>query len=221
MINLMLKKYLPKIALIMLIAAIFALIGLAILVHYHSVFRLDIFLSRDIQSEGDTATRKTLILNYLEFVSYFGKAFVTAVMVFVVAAVFWLYKYYRETIFVLCTPIAAGINFIVKLIVDRPRPNGSLVNVLDHELDPSFPSGHVNFYVVFFGFLIAAMFMTPKIPLWIRILVGFFSLAMIISISFSRIYLGAHWATDVLGGYLLGFILLSILLYFYLRPTTS
>ena len=217
----MLKKYLPKIAGILLIIAIIALIGLAFLVHYHSVFRLDIFLSRDIQAEGDTAARKSAILSVLTWVSYFGKPLVAAAMVFVVAAVFWLLKYYRETIFVLCTPIAAGINFIVKLIVDRPRPSDTLVAVLDRELDPSFPSGHVNFYVVFFGFLIATMFMTPKIPLWIRVLVGLFSLVMIIAVSFSRIYLGAHWATDVLGGYLLGFILLSILLYFYFQPINN
>lgn len=217
----MLKKYLPKIAGILLIAAIVALIGLAILVHYHSIFRLDIFLSRDIQAEGDTAARKSAILDVLTAVSYFGKPFVAGVMVFIIAAIFWLAKYYRETIFVLCTPIAAGINFIVKLIVDRPRPDGSLVNVLDRELDPSFPSGHVNFYVVFFGLLIAIMIKQQKIPLAVRILVIGFSLIMIVSVSFSRIYLGAHWATDVLGGYLIGFILLSIMLYFYFKSNAK
>ena len=205
----------------MLVVAIIVLIDLAFLVHYHSVWGLDVYLSRDIQAEGDTANRKSAILDVLTWVSYFGKPVVTGVMIFVVAAIFWLLKYYRETIFVLLTPVAAAINFVVKLIVDRPRPDGSLVHVLDRELDPSFPSGHVNFYVVFFGFLIAAMFFTPKIPLWIRVLVALFSTAMIISISFSRIYLGAHWATDVLGGYLLGLILLSILLYFYLKPKTD
>lgn len=217
----MLKKYLPKVALIMLIVAIVALIGLAILVHYHSIFRLDLFLSRDIQSEGDNPERKSLILHFLLFVSFFGKTLVAAVMVFIVAALFWLYKFYRETIFVLLTTIAAGINFLVKILVDRPRPSGNLVNVLDHELDPSFPSGHVNFYVVFFGLIIAIMLVQQKIPLWIRIPAIAFSLMMIITISFARIYLGAHWATDVLGGYLLGFILLSILLYFYLKPPSQ
>ena len=214
----MLKKYLPKVALIMLLVSILALIILAILVHYHSVWSLDIYLSRDIQTEGDSAAKRTLILNILTFVSFFGKTAVAGAMVVATATIFWLLKYYRETIFILLTPVAASINFIVKLIVDRPRPDGSLVHVLDREFDPSFPSGHVNFYVVFFGFLIATMFMTPKIPLWIRVAVVLISITMIISVSFSRIYLGAHWATDVLGGYLLGSILLSILLYFYLKP---
>ena len=74
----MLKKYLPKIALIMLLVSIFALIILAILVHYHSVWSLDIYLSRDIQAEGDTVTRKSVILDVLTWVSYFGKPIVAA-----------------------------------------------------------------------------------------------------------------------------------------------
>jgi len=216
----MLKKYLPKIALGLLIIAIVALIALGILVHYHSVFKLDLFLSRDLQGEGDTPERKALILNFLLFVSFFGKAFVTAAMVFITAAIFYLYKFYREVIFIIITPIAAGVNALVKLIVDRPRPSDNLISIIDRELDPSFPSGHVNFYVVFFGLLIAIMLSQQKIPLIFRFLSIGFSLIMIVSVSFSRIYLGAHWATDVLGGYLLGFILLSILLYFYFRPTS-
>ena len=206
----MLKKYLP---IIMFIGAILAFTCLAILVHYHSVLSLDVTLSRYIQGEGN--------FGILNRVSYFGKPVVALIMVFITGVIFWVFNYYRETIFVLLTLVASGIHSVVKRIVDRPRPDDSLINVLSHEHSQSFPSGHVNFFVVFFGFVIVAMLMKPKISRPIRVLVVLISLFMIVSVSFSRIYLGTHWASDVLGGYLLGYSLLSILLYFYLKPNLN
>lgn len=212
------NKIYRKISIALFICAILALIVLAILVHYHNVFRLDLFLSRDLQSEGDTEQKRSLIFHFLVFVSYFGKPVISAILVVGSALVFWLLKYYQETVFCLLTPLAALINAIVKIIVDRPRPSEQLVQILDRQLDPSFPSGHVVFYTVFFGFIFVTMFMAKKISFWLRIMVATICLGMIVAISISRVYLGAHWFSDILGGYLLGFALLLILLNFYLVP---
>jgi undecaprenyl-diphosphatase len=80
-----------------------------------------------------------------------------------------------------------------------------------------FPSGHVVHYVVFFGFILTVMIVNKKIPLFWRIFIGIFCTFLIFTISISRIYLGAHWATDVMGGYLYGFVYLGIILKFYLK----
>lgn len=208
-------KFFKRISNLLLIIAAISFIALAIFVHYHKVLGLDVFLSRDLQAEGDTASRQTLIFDFFYAVSFIGKTLIAAILVFLVALGFWLLKYYRETIFCLLTPIAAAINSGIKLIVNRPRPIDGIVNVVSPEMDASFPSGHVVFYTVFFGFLIATMFFTPKIPKWLRIIICIISAGLIISVSFSRVYLGAHWATDVVAGYLEGFILLFLLLYFY------
>lgn len=211
------KTY-QKISIALFICAILALVALAILAHYHNLFRLDLFLSRDLQSEGDTEQKRSAIFHFLVFISYFGKPVVAAILVVVSAMIFWSFKYYRETIFCLLTPITSGINAVVKLIVDRPRPSEQLVQILDRQLDPSFPSGHVVFYTVFFGYLFVTMFIVKKISLWFRITIAIICLSMIITVSISRVYLGAHWFSDILGGYLLGFALLLILLNFYLKP---
>jgi undecaprenyl-diphosphatase len=67
----------------------------------------------------------------------------------------------------------------------------------------SFPSGHTVHYVVFFGFLCFLVFtlLRPRALRWamLGLLAG-----MMLLVGPARIHLGAHWASDVLGGYLFG-----------------
>jgi undecaprenyl-diphosphatase len=193
--------------------AFLALIILSVFVHYYPVLRLDVSISRDLQSEGSTALNKGFIYWTLVLVSSMGNVIPSAVIVLGLSALFWLYKYKKEAVFILLAPLSVVLNSILKLIINRPRPTSSLVNVVFPEANSSFPSSHT----VLFGFLILATFNAKKFPLWLRVVIGLFSAAMIILVSFSRIYLGAHWASDVVGGYIFGGILLLILIQIYER----
>lgn len=197
--------------------ALLALTVLSIFVHYMPVLRLDVSISRDLQSEGSTILTRGLIYWTLVLVSSMGNVIPSAVIVLGLSALFWLYRYKKEAIFILLAPIAVGLNSILKLIINRPRPTSSLVNVVFPETNSSFPSSHTVFYTVLFGFLILAAFNAKRFPLWLRIVIGLFSAAMIVLVSFSRIYLGAHWASDVIGGYIFGGILLLIMIQIYER----
>lgn len=200
-----------------LVALGIILIILTYIVYKHPVMDFDISISKELQAEGDTPFKRILIYNILAAVSYIGRTTVAVWVVLAFSFLFWLLKYYWENLFCMLTLFSAVINSIVKFLIHRPRPTDSLINVLDQEMTPSYPSGHVVFYTVFFGYLIVAMFFTPKIPKIIRIIIGLISFTLIILVSISRIYLGAHWVTDVVAGYLVGIILLGILLYFYLK----
>lgn len=96
-----------------------------------------------------------------------------------------------------------SLNTVVKLVMLRPRPTSVQVRTLVHEASTSFPSGHVMHYVTFYGF---AAFLACRLlpPSKLRsFLVSFFVL-LVVTVGFSRIFLGAHWVSDVVAGYFFG-----------------
>jgi membrane-associated phospholipid phosphatase len=108
----------------------------------------------------------------------------------------------------------AALNAAIKLIIHRPRPLASLVHVMQILNSYSFPSGHVMFYTVFFGFLIFIIYTRLRAtPFRNLLLILFGSLVGLVGVS--RIYLGEHWASDVLGGYLLGSLCLLVAIRIY------
>lgn len=104
---------------------------------------------------------------------------------------------------------------VVKVLIARPRPNPTLIHQVGNLFGKdSFPSGHVLFYVGFFGLLTFLLEKRFKKTL-ARDLITVLFLVLMISIGISRIYLGAHWFSDVLGAYLLGFIWLNFVVFIY------
>lgn len=153
----------------------------------------------------------------MKLVSYPGYMPYAPIMVILTAFVFYVCKFKREALFILFTMLSGLVSTIVKFLVNRPRPDSDVVKVALETHQQSFPSGHVMFYVMFFGFVVLLMYMLKSIYNPIRIVVGIFSIIMIFIIPISRIYLGAHWLTDVIGAFLLGMLCLYALGYFYLK----
>lgn len=94
------------------------------------------------------------------------------------------------------------LNIVIKNIVGRPRPIG---HNLITEGGYSFPSGHSMISMAVYGFLIYYIYKNVNNKLWKWILIIILSLLILI-IGFSRIYLGVHYASDVLAGFLLALI---------------
>lgn len=152
-------------------------------------------------------------------ISFFGELPYSLLSVVIVAAIFYWQKYKREALFISTTLLSGLIILGVKNIINRPRPTSFYVRLVEVNRFQSYPSGHTLSYVLFFGFLIILMKTLPGIPKVTRLIVSYISAFLIITIAPSRIYLGAHWFTDTLGGFLLGLICLFPLCYFYFKKS--
>jgi len=111
---------------------------------------------------------------------------------------------------------------VIKHLMNRARPSPALVHAVQPDLNHgqfSFPAGHVVSYVAMFGFLLYLSLHMPSS--WRRVVerLGFGALIALIGIS--RIYEGEHWASDVLAGYLLGFVGLMLTIWLYRIRTPS
>ena len=194
-------------------------IGFVVLTIFISVFPnsfVDLEFSQEMQ-EHQNPTLDAL----MKLVSWFGYSPGSIILVLSGGLFFFIFKYRKEALYVLITSLSGLVTLLVKIVVNRPRPTEPLVRIVQKVNQQSFPSGHVLFYIVFFGFLTVLMYHLKTIPKIVRISVAAISMLLIFAIPFSRIYLGAHWFTDVLGGFLLGMLCLYALCAFYFRKTVK
>jgi len=188
-----------KIALIFLL-----LLALAIVLSYAaSKFTV---LPFDLKSYHELQEEASLPFNLLmQTVSYLGETAVALALMTIAVSTFALRRQWLEAIFMLTTTSSIFLTFALKEFIHRTRPfpltessSGFMQGINQY----SYPSGHVLFFVVFFGFFayLAWIHFAGKM----RVIVITTCLALIVLIGPSRVFLGAHWASDVVGGYLSG-----------------
>src|SRR5690606_7410524 len=120
------------------------------------------------------------------------------------AAGWFVLGFRLEALFQLLAWGTGLISFLVKRIMQRPRPNHPEIAIAVARIGgTSFPSGHVLNYMGVYGFLAFLLDTLVRPDLLRKVLVG--ALVGLLSlVGASRIYLGHHWLTDVSASYLLG-----------------
>lgn len=106
------------------------------------------------------------------------------------------------------------INSFLKLSFGRERPRSEYVDNMWFDTF-SFPSGHASGSIIAYGLLIYLAWHFLPTP-WAIVLTAVLTF-LIILIGISRVYLGAHYASDVLGGWIIGSITLLVIILF-VRP---
>lgn len=111
---------------------------------------------------------------------------------------------------------AVLLTTIMKIAVGRERPD---FLVLATEQSPSFPSGHTTAATIFYGLIGICLILAAK-SLWKKIAFAVVTLLIITFVMLSRIYLGAHFPTDVLAGFCFGMasVFISVIVYQSMLP---
>jgi membrane-associated phospholipid phosphatase len=200
-----------KILALTIAVLILGFIILTAVVYFLPTTLIDLNISSRIQSYHNDVLDK-----FMAFISWFGTMPWSLVTVLCTALVFLLSGYKREAVFTVLTLSSGLLSTVIKLLINRERPGKDVVRIIEITRQQSFPSGHTLFYTIFFGFLIIIMGNLKGLPQIIRISVMTIAGFMILTVPLSRIYLGAHWFTDVLAGAILGILSLFVLGYYYL-----
>ncbi len=181
--------------------------------HANPVSPVDVHITREFQ-ENPTSWLHIL----MAIISYPGSTFLLPVMVLLTALGCWFIGLRLEGVVIAALSIvSSALNVGLKLLVERPRPNAQLVEVFQKATGNSFPSGHVMAYLAFWGLLFSLGIILFRGFRWWRILLLTISAIFVALVGPSRIYLGDHWASDVLGSYLIGGVLLGVTLWIYLK----
>ena len=108
---------------------------------------------------------------------------------------------------VLSVASATVATIFLKVLVGRARP--PIEYWAYHETGNSFPSAHAALSLALFGFL-AFMVWRSRLSQKLRLTLAIGCYALIVAIGFTRLYLGVHYFSDVVGGYLLGGVCLWV-----------
>ncbi len=193
---------------------IFALfLALACFVHEHPILLLDVAITQEFQEQ-----QLPWLKSFMVAVSFLGSQFlVFAFLILLTGALFWFLRLRLEALFLLgLSAVSFALNQLIKFLVSRPRPTSSLVEIFQSAYGQSFPSGHVMSYLAYWGLLFSLGFILLKRDRWWHYLLLLIPGLFVLLIGPSRVYLGSHWASDVLGGYLFGGLLLGMALWLYL-----
>lgn len=155
-----------------------------------------------------TVFRDSFLVKIFLWVTALGEAQMIISLVLVFTALFWLWKK-RFYVFSLWLSVAgsAASAYIAKMLINRARPDGNIPVYTEHFF--SFPSGHSALIITLCGFLVYCAW--RNFNTWkIRVNSFFIAGAVILLVGFSRLYLGVHFLSDVLGGYLIGFFWLLL-----------
>ena len=197
-----------KFKLILGFLAILALI-VSLYARFTPRFPGDLYLTLRLQSFDNH-----FLLSFMDCVSFIFGGWSSVLVVVIIGILVWWRIGRPEAIMIPVGGLLTLVNTPLKLAVSRPRPSSDLVHILSREQGNGFPSGHAFFAIVILGLLAYFVFINLK-NRTLRMVVLAGLIALIFLVGTSRVYLGVHWPSDVIGGYLVGGVLLVALIWFH------
>lgn len=147
------------------------------------------------------AARSVPLLEIFGWITLLGNTVVVIGIAALTSIAIFFYKIDRAYLVGFSSTLlgAAASDYFMKVIVARARPGDFIPSVI--ETSYSFPSGHATAALALYGFIAYAL--CRRYPKHARKIVATVT-AVILAVGFSRLYLGVHFPSDVIAGYLLG-----------------
>ena len=147
--------------------------------------------------------------------------FYPSVAIWTATFVLFFWRGHRVAAFTLLLAVVTFLGMeALSVFVNRPRPSPELVHVSQFLIGNSFPSGHVFGTVVFYGFLVGVAWHRLRWPP-LKLLLPATVASIVALAGVARVYLGVHWASEVLAGLLFGVVCLVGLLWAYYKLKTG
>jgi len=179
-------------------------LALSLAIHSPALLEVDRAITRSIQS-----VRSPLLDRVAIAFTFLGNTWTLIAFGACCLTVFAWYAKPRTGLICASTLLALPLNVWIKSVADRPRPSGDLVDVVIPAIGLSYPSGHAMASVALFGFLsLLSWVHIQRRPVRTALATAF--ALFTVGISLSRVYLGAHWISDVVGGSTAGLILIFL-----------
>lgn len=155
---------------------------------------------------------ETKVVDWIAFISGIGDPLLLLITGLTIALfLVWRKRYLAALCWFLTVGGGLGFAYFIRQWVAMPRPDGLVF--LSHQY--SYPSGHALASTLVFG--LAAAFIYPSLDPKYRYIPWLISIPLILFTSLTRLYLGVHWFTDVLGGIALGIAAVSFAMFFFRR----
>ncbi len=153
---------------------------------------------------------------FVVMITDFGSALTIFTLLLVIVAAFTLLKRRRDGLFLfLSTGIGALLTVLIKELFYRSRP--VLEAPVHQEVGYSFPSGHAAISTCFYGALLYWFIINTRS--WVlKVITGLLVFSLVMTIGLTRIYLGVHYPSDVLAGFMLGLFCLNLSIILVYKP---
>ena len=149
------------------------------------------------------------LTDLLRAVSWLGRTPVAVALTALAVALLFLNRRRADALLLALAVLPTALVPALKPLIGRPRPDYALIDPAPGTL--AFPSGHATFALLLGGILIYLAGQRLRNP-WLRHgLRGGLAL-LILLVGVSRVYLGVHWPSDVIGGYLYGAVALAAII---------
>lgn len=153
------------------------------------------------------------VFEFMKLISLLGSGtFLIGIMSFIIIYNFIKKNYYIAQLLLASTLGSFILNFLLKILINRTRP---LEFFLVEQSGLSFPSGHsmvaASMYLTI-AYILSEKYKDKKLIIYI------ISWTIILLMGISRLFLGVHWPTDIIAGFIMGYLIYRLIIKIIKKP---